>query len=973
MSKKLFAVALILSFAAVAFAADVIPSLPEGMEALRSSDARETTPVEGGGVSWFSAPKAVPNDWYWMYDNLSPPPFGAPTVAGLPGFTDITASGSKLAPYANEPYKYTMPDSFWYFGNWYTAEKPNYLYISPDGWVSFDPAAEGSGFPTPPSINPPFPVTDIPNAVIAPLWQDMNPTQTPDPTDENRVFYRYTAMPAELIVQWHDLQGHTNANTYNFELRLSLGGQVMLLTEGECGIVFSYHFIHFVYNTSSAGWTADNGKTGIEDYTGEHGIYYQGNVSNGRRIRAGYKRIFRHDVKVTRFLSPGETVLRWTEIEPEIEVSNVGEETEHFSVSIDIYDETNAELVYSHTVSGFDLLPGEFDTLIGPCWTPGELTMPDTHSYLKVAYTLLGRDSCRHNDTLAERVIVHCDGWLTVYHWNPADWPNAVAFYDHRAGTSYDMDKGVYVLGGRVFMGWKDGSLSTGTPPPRIEVWPADGGCGGIATGSYALGGGNAINPAEALVWNPVIFDDPIWCPTNDPGNFWIVVAHPPPDGPPWVGWIPWWGLSPGPDPSGCYNMSLDPSRSGGWYGPDGGPSYSFYWGGRLGGGAYYQYRYYTYPIEALTHLGFRPMPAPPCYYDAAHDLTCFRMEDPSDDYVEADVFITPKLAIANIGLQSEPDASFFDVQFIVVDEQTSDTVFNEISLIAGPFDQGDTMFGTTTPWMPEGLCDEYEPFVDYELIGLVRLGEVGPDLTDHCPYNDTVRRNVTCLLSHDVGVIDMTWPEPPDESPDWYNEGSKITVTATVENFGFNAEHDVEVRLEVRDLDDNNVELWHALKSIVFLDWRGNPFSDPYTIDVTFPVYVVKTDRHWQALECRTELIDDDCPEDDFEIRNINTRVGIEETPAGLPFALEAIAPNPFVGSTTISFAVPATVNVSLKVYDITGKLVTTLVSGNQTPGRHAVTWNGTDDLGRSVAQGIYLVRMDAKDFSATKKVVLY
>jgi hypothetical protein len=34
---------------------------------------------------------------------------------------------------------------------------------------------------------------------------------------------------------------------------------------------------------------------------------------------------------------------------------------------------------------------------------------------------------------------------------------------------------------------------------------------------------------------------------------------------------------------------------------------------------------------------------------------------------------------------------------------------------------------------------------------------------------------------------------------------------------------------------------------------------------------------------------------------------------------------------------------------------------------------WNGTDDLGRSVAQGIYLVRMDAASFSATKKVVLY
>ncbi|TKJ40211.1 hypothetical protein CEE36_09760 [candidate division TA06 bacterium B3_TA06] len=966
MSKKLFAVALILSFAAVAFAANADTYVVGGDKVLRSSDARETTPVEGGSVSWVSPPKAIPNGWYWMYDNTEPgPPFGAPAIPGLPWFEDITASGSKIAPYNDDPYKYTMPDSFWYYDNWYTNEKPNYLYISPDGWVSFDPAAK-DGSPTPPSVNPPFPVSDAPNAIIAPLWQDMNPTQGGDP--DNRVYYRYTAMPNELIVQWYDTEGNDNTNTYDFELKLNLGGQMLLMTEGACGIVFSFHFIHFLYNTSSDGWTADNGKTGIEDYTGEHGIYYQGTIANGRRIRAGYKRIFKYDVKVTRFLSPGETVLRWTEIEPKVEVSNVGAETEHFSVTIDIYDLTNDERVYNHTVSGFDLLPGEYDTLVGPCWTPGEMTVPDTHSYLKVAYTMLGRDSCRHNDTLAEVAIVHCDGWMSIYNWNYADFPNAIAFRVLRCATSYDTDKGTYVLGGRVWLGWWDDEWPMYSDvPPRIEVWAAENGCGGVEDGSYALGGGNYPNPAEARKWHSIIFDDPIWVPTADPGNFWIAAANSTePGAPVFMGWLPYWGMSPEADPSACYNMGYHPSRSAAWEGESGGPSLNFYWGG-------WPYQpYHTHPIEPLVHLGFRPLPAPPCYYDDPHDLTCYRMEDPSGDYVEADVAITPKLAIANIGKQAEPDAGFFDVQFIVVDEQTSDTAFNEISLMGGPFEPGDTMFGTTTPWMPEGLCNDSLPFVYYELIGLVRLGEVGPDLTDHCPYNDTVRRNVTCLLSHDVGVIDMTWPEPPD-SLDWYHEGSDITVTATVENFGFNAEHDVEVRLEVRDLDDNNVELWHALKSIVFLDWRGNAPGNPYTIDVIFPTYVVETENHYQALECRTELIDDDCPEDDFEIRNINSPVGIAETPAGLPFALEAITPNPFVGSTTISFAVPATVNVSLKVYDITGKLVTTLVSGNQTPGRHAVTWNGTDDLGRSVAQGIYLVRMDAKDFSATKKVVLY
>jgi len=971
MSKKLFAVALILSFAAVAFAANADAYVVGGDKVLPATDVLGTTPVEGGSVSWSSPPKAIPNGWYWMYDNLSPQPFPEPNLGGLPVFEDIT-DGSKLAPYNDEPFKYTMPDSFWYYGSWYTKEKPNYLYISPDGWVSFDPAAS-TGSPTPPSVNPPFPVTDAPNAVIAPLWQDMDPTQSPDPSDTNRVYYKYIPMPSLLIVQWYETQGHANTHTYDFELMLSFGGQQTLMIEGACGVVFSYHLIHFMYHTSSNGWTADNGKTGIEDYTGEHGIYYQGNIANGRVIRAGYKRIFKHDVKVTRFLSPATTVFRWTEIEPQVEVHNVGQEVEHFSTTIDIYDEAdNDNLVYHFNVSGFDLLPGEFDTLVGPCWTPGELTMPDTHYYRKVAYTMLGGDNCVHNDTLTEISAVHCDGWL-AYNWNYADCPNGFAFTVWRVGTSWDLDNGAYVLGGRVYMGYSGTMYSA--VPPTIEVWAAQNGCGGVANGSYALA--RTFCPPAELEWNYGFFDQPVFVPTGDPGNFWIVAGNSlDPQTTPYTfaGWFSVLSMLTPASASSCYNMSYDPDRSATWQcamGPAD-PSSLFTWG------QYFHYwappyggPQYSWPIEPMVHLGFSPRPAPPCYYDEPHDLTCFRMEAPSGEYVEADVPITPELAIANIGLQTEPDADFFDVGFIVVNEQTLDTVFNETSLIAGPLEQGDTTFGTTLPWTPEGLCDDTLPFVYYELIGYVRLGEVGPDLSDHCPYNDTVRNSVTCLLSHDVGVIDMTWPEPPDEPPDVYDEGSKITVTATVENFGFNAEHDVQVRLTVLDLDNNSVELWHALTSIVFLDWRGNAPSNPHIVDVTFPTYDVLTDRHHQTLTCHTELVDDACPKDDAKVEHINS--GIAETPAGLPFALEAITPNPFVGSTTISFAVPATVNVSLKVYDITGKLVTTLVSGNQAPGRHSVVWSGTDDLGRSVAQGIYLVRMDAASFSATKKVVLY
>ncbi|MEA3310640.1 MAG: FlgD immunoglobulin-like domain containing protein [candidate division WOR-3 bacterium] len=979
MSKKLFAAALILGFAAAALAA-VTYQHSTGYEALRPSAGWETTSVEGGSVSWSSPPKKIPNGWYWMYDNTeSGPPFSDPYVA-IPSWSDawysITDVGNMLAPYSDQPFKYTLEDSFWYYGHFY---KPgDYLYISPDGWISFDPAA-ASGFPDPPSADPPFPVIGDPNSVIAPLWQDMDPTQTPDPTTENRVYYYYDAQHQALAVEWYNVQGHANTHTYHFQVALQMGGQQKLLPDKDdpayaCGVVFSYHFINFLYNTSSNGWTADNGKTGIENQSGEYGIYYKGALANHRIIRAGYKRIFKHDVSAYAFLSPGPMVLRWTRIQPQVVVSNIGEEVEHFPLFLDIYDDENDSLVYSHTVSGFSLMPGESDTMVCPCWEPGEIGT----TYRKVAYPILDRDSCVHNDTLEQLSFVHCDDTFR-YAWNWADvWMEnwAGTHPDEHLFTFYPVGGGVLVTGGQVYIN----SPVPGGIKPTLDLWGAQAGCGkpDLSAGPIA----QVICETYEAGWNKGFFGDfGVWVTTPDPGNFWIGSG---PSGAGNTGSYIGVGLRPLPTEHSCYEGKGGYRHSRSMYRCGWG---SLYWG--VGDTyenflAVLQYDGYTWPIEAFVHLGFgafplSPMPSPPCYYDNAHDLTCFRMEQPSDEWVEADVPITPELAIANIGRQAEPDYGFIPAKFIAVNDATLDTVFCDSAMIAGTnpigwlgddTDDPDTLYATTPPWTPEGLCDEEDPSVSYELIGLVRLGEVGPDGSDHCPYNDTVRNHVTCLLSHDVGVIAMTWPEPPDEGNDTYYPGSKITVTATVKNFGFHEEHDVEVRLEIRDVDSNDVELWHALKSIEFINWRGNQFEEPYTADVTFPSYTVANEHH-QKLECRTELLDDNCPKDDGKVRHINT--GIAETPAGLPFALDAITPNPFVGSTTISFAVPATVNVSLKVYDITGKLVTTLVSGNQAPGRHSVVWNGTDDLGRSVAQGIYLVRMDAASFSATKKVVLY
>lgn len=82
---------------------------------------------------------------------------------------------------------------------------------------------------------------------------------------------------------------------------------------------------------------------------------------------------------------------------------------------------------------------------------------------------------------------------------------------------------------------------------------------------------------------------------------------------------------------------------------------------------------------------------------------------------------------------------------------------------------------------------------------------------------------------------------------------------------------------------------------------------------------------------------------------------------------------PNPFNPSTTIYFEVPqGGANVSLRVYDITGRLVRTLVDGNEPAGTRSVTWSGDNDQRQPVPSGTYFYQLTAPSFSEKKKMVL-
>ena len=88
--------------------------------------------------------------------------------------------------------------------------------------------------------------------------------------------------------------------------------------------------------------------------------------------------------------------------------------------------------------------------------------------------------------------------------------------------------------------------------------------------------------------------------------------------------------------------------------------------------------------------------------------------------------------------------------------------------------------------------------------------------------------------------------------------------------------------------------------------------------------------------------------------------------------FELGQNYPNPFNPSTTINFAVPRAGDVTLAIYNLRGQFVATLHQGALAAGRHRVVWDGKDARGQQAATGVYVYRLESKDFVATRKLTL-
>lgn len=108
--------------------------------------------------------------------------------------------------------------------------------------------------------------------------------------------------------------------------------------------------------------------------------------------------------------------------------------------------------------------------------------------------------------------------------------------------------------------------------------------------------------------------------------------------------------------------------------------------------------------------------------------------------------------------------------------------------------------------------------------------------------------------------------------------------------------------------------------------------------------------------------------------VKTLSLSLDVDEDQNDIPndFHLAQNYPNPFNPSTKIDFSIPVTAHVTISIYNTLGQETATIVDELKSPGNYSIVWNGVDAHGRTVSSGIYMYRIKAGEFVATRKMAL-
>jgi hypothetical protein len=100
---------------------------------------------------------------------------------------------------------------------------------------------------------------------------------------------------------------------------------------------------------------------------------------------------------------------------------------------------------------------------------------------------------------------------------------------------------------------------------------------------------------------------------------------------------------------------------------------------------------------------------------------------------------------------------------------------------------------------------------------------------------------------------------------------------------------------------------------------------------------------------------------------KNINTNKAVPEK-----FILEQNYPNPFINSTVIRFHIPNSTEVNIKIYNLLGQQIRTLENRKFLPGIYDSIWDGKDEMGKEIPNGMYFSVLETDNFRVTKKLLI-
>ena len=272
---------------------------------------------------------------------------------------------------------------------------------------------------------------------------------------------------------------------------------------------------------------------------------------------------------------------------------------------------------------------------------------------------------------------------------------------------------------------------------------------------------------------------------------------------------------------------------------------------------------------------------------------------------------------------------------------------------------RGDSIFAVSVEGPDISLTNlEYEQTFSggqwrwHKDVGLTGKPSIGEIYSFHITFNNSTSKDTTNSIT---GII--------EEFPTIISPIHESTIYTTIPTFEWSP-----LTMEIGGMDLMVIDLTPGEELMVWsIELPVNETSVVYSFDGSGEILEQGKTYGW-VLIYRDALEDNSATLYNHFTISITKIIENEyDILSPLDFDLLQNYPNPFNPLTTISYHLPKSSFVKLSIYDISGKLIETLVNEQKNAGYYSVKWNA-----ENVSSGVYLYKIDAADFSSVKKCLL-